>query len=187
MAKRPYRSIAVNQVDLKKLGTQVSGDRVVIGVDVAKTKFFASIMNAEQNVVITVRWLHPAQASEFTAFVASVASSAGSLQVAMEPSGVYGDATRYALIAAGFEVFRVSPKRSHDAKEVYDGVPSLHDAKSAAIIAKLHLDGASEPWPIKPDRERELTAALRALEIPEKQYQKNRNRLEGTPRVIGPS
>jgi hypothetical protein len=27
-------------------------------------------------------------------------------------------------------VFMQSPKRVHDAREVFDGVPSLHDAKS---------------------------------------------------------
>jgi len=53
----------------------------------------------------------------------------------------------------------VSPKRSHDAAEVYDGVPSLHDAKSSAIVAKLHLDSASERWAIRTDEARELDAA----------------------------
>ena len=61
---------------------------------------------------------------------------------------------------AGFEVFRVNPKRSHDAAEVYDGVPSLHDAKSAAIVAKLHLDAASERWAIRSDQERELDGVV---------------------------
>ncbi len=31
----------------------------------------------------------------------------------------------------GIALYRVSPKRVHDAAEVYDGVPSLHDAKAA--------------------------------------------------------
>jgi transposase len=61
---------------------------------------------------------------------------------------------------------------------VYDGVPSLHDAKSSAIVAKLHLDGASEPWPMRTDHERKLAAAIRMLEVFTKQFQQNRNRLE---------
>jgi transposase len=96
----------------------------------------------------------------------------------MEPSGVYGDALRFEIERAGFEVFRVSPKRSHDAAEVYDGVPSLHDAKSAAIVAKLHLDSASERWTIRSDQERELAAAVRVAEVFTRQFQQNRNRLE---------
>ena len=54
---------------------------------------------------------------------------------------------RVAMLEAGISVFRINPKRSRDAAEVYDGVPCLHDAKSAAILTKPHLDGLSEPWP----------------------------------------
>jgi transposase len=100
-----------------------------------------------------------------------------SVEIAMEPSGTYGDSLRYLLESAGFAVYRVNPKHTNDAKEIYDGVPSLHDAKSAAIIAKLHRDGRSQLWPIKDERERTLTASLRVLEIHSKQFQQNRNRL----------
>ena len=58
-------------------------------------------------------------------------------------------------------------------------MPSLHDAKSATLVAKLHLEGGSEPWPVATDQERGLRAALRVLTIYQKQFQKNRNRLEG--------
>ena len=49
----------------------------------------------------------------------------------MEPSGTYGDALRALFVEAGVWVYRISPKRVHDAAEIYDGVPSLHDAKAA--------------------------------------------------------
>ena len=101
------------------------------------------------------------------------------MKVAMEPSGVYGDALRWQLHSAGFEVVRVSPKKSHDMSEIYDGVPSSHDGKSAAIVAVLHHRGASEPWPPESERRRELTAALRLVEVFGKQFRQNRNRLEG--------
>ena len=179
MSKRPYRSVRVNNVNIAELCESVRGQPVVVGIDVGKADFFASFMNREQRrQIATIRWQHPAQTREFGRLVASVAEAADRVEVAMEPSGVYGDALRFLLITDGFPVFRVSPKRSHDAREVYDGVPSLHDAKGASIVAKLHLDGASEPWPIKSDRERELTATLRTLEVYEQQFQKNRNRLE---------
>jgi len=44
---------------------------------------------------------------------------------------------RHQLEQDAFPVFMVSGKRTHDAKEIFDGVPSLHDAKAAAIIARL--------------------------------------------------
>lgn len=68
------------------------------------------------------------------------------IEAVMESSGTYGDVLRHQLLEHGVPVFRVSGKRTHDAAEVYDGVPSLHDAKSAAIIAKPHIDGISAPW-----------------------------------------
>ena len=43
------------------------------------------------------------------------------LEVAMEPSGTYGDALQRHLSHLGLSVYRVSPKRVHDAAEVYDG------------------------------------------------------------------
>jgi transposase len=85
---------------------------------------------------------------------------------------------RHALLEQGIDVVRVSPKRTHDAAEVYDGVPSRHDAKAAAIVAKLHLDGASEAWLQRSDHERRLHAKLRTLSVYAKEYKRNRDRLE---------
>jgi transposase len=64
----------------------------------------------------------------------------------MEPTCTYGDAIRHQLVESGARMFVVSPKRTHDSKEVFDGVPSLHDAKSAVLIAKLHAMGLSKEW-----------------------------------------
>ena len=177
MTKRRYRSTEIKKVDVVQLAEAV-GDRVVIGVDIAKQDMFCAVMDAKAQVHSTVRWQHPQQSQAWQQMVEGLGADGRHVQVVMEPSGVYGDALRWSLEQAGIAVFRVNPKRSHDAAEVYDGVPSLHDAKSAAIVGKLHLDGGSEPWPMRTERERSLTAAVRLLEVYEKQFQKNRNRLE---------
>jgi transposase len=44
-------------------------------------------------------------------------------------------------------VWRVSPKAAHDYAEVFDGVPSQHDAKDAAVVAELAALGKAWPWP----------------------------------------
>ncbi|MCP4663814.1 MAG: IS110 family transposase, partial [bacterium] len=62
--------------------------------------------------------------------------------------------------------------RCHDAAEVYDGVPSTHDAKAAAIIGKLHLDGASEAWPLQSEEERALVAVVRTMQVYAVRYQR---------------
>jgi transposase len=178
MGKRRYRSTEVKEAKVDGLRERLAGDRVVVGIDVAKHNMFASVMDEAQRVHATVRWRHPEETRTFVAHLGKLRELGVEVETVMEPSGVYGDALRCEIQGAGFPVFRVNPKRSHDAAEVYDGVPSLHDAKSAAIVAKLHLDRASEPWPMRPPAERELDAAVRVAEVFTKQFQQNRNRLE---------
>jgi len=179
MGKRKYRAVQVNQVEVAPLSEALGAGRVVVSIDVAKEDFFAAVQDQEQRVHVTVKWKHPDTSWAFIGFLEELRCHGHEIEVVMEPSGTYGDPVRVKLLGRGFPVFRVNPKRSHDAAEVYDGVPSLHDAKSAAIIGKLHLDGASESWPLTSAEERQLSAALRVLEVHQKAFQRNRNRLEG--------
>ena len=64
----------------------------------------------------------------------------------MESTGVYGDTLRRQLREAGIEVHQMSASRVHDACEVYDGVPSMHDAKAIQVIGWLYFEGASRVW-----------------------------------------
>jgi len=177
MAKRRYRSVPVKDARPEMLAER-GGTGLIVGIDIAKERQFAAFTSRALEVVSTVRWEHPIETREFVALLEEVRANVGDIDVVMEPSGVYGDAIRYQLGAAGFDVHRVSPKRTHDAAEVYDGVPSLHDAKAAAIVAKLHLDGASSPWLVRPEAERDLVAQLRVIELHHKQARKGRNRIE---------
>jgi transposase len=178
MSHRKYRADNVKDLNVERLCASVAGRRVVLGIDVAKTGMFLAVMDKEEEVHATLKWSHPKETPKLLEVIGKLREQATRVDVAMEPSGVYGDALRHGLQAAGFTVHRVSPKRSHDMAEVYDGVASLHDAKSAAIVAKLHLDGASELWPIKSDQEREMQAELKVLDIHSKQCDANRYRLE---------
>jgi transposase len=69
--------------------------------------------------------------------------------VALEPSGTYGDPLRQAVTDAGLTVLRVSSKAAHDYAEVFDGVPSQHDGKDAAVVAELAALGKASPWPYR--------------------------------------
>jgi len=64
----------------------------------------------------------------------------------MESSGTYGDAFRQALGDAGVGLVRVSGKAVKDQSETFDGVPSQHDGKDAAIIADLAGRGKGRSW-----------------------------------------
>ena len=77
-------------------------------------------------------------------------SAGRKLVVAMESSGTYGDCLRQALADNDIKVQRVSSKAAHDYAEVFDGVPSQHDGKDAAVVAELAALGKAMPWEYQP-------------------------------------
>jgi transposase len=84
------------------------------------------------------------------------------LVVALEPTGTYGDPLRQALARANVPVFRVSPKMAKDYAEIFDGVPSQHDGKDAAVVAELAALGRCWPWAWQPlsAAEQEMVACV---------------------------
>ena len=177
MKKHTYRAVKVKQVDVNRLRQEIGGEEIVFGVDVGKEKMYGAVMTSAREVLVTVKWESPWENKDVAEWLTSLGSS--EVSVAMEPSGSYGDAFRHQVTAAGMRVYRVSAKRSHDAAEVYDGVSSWHDAKSAGIVAKLHIDGASEVWLERTEAERKLGAALSLVQMYDEQYHRGLNRLEG--------
>jgi len=178
MNKRRYRTTEFKKVNWEAIEKQTLGQpRIVVSVDVAKDDFVGTVMSVDRRPVETFKWTHPQQTR---AVVTGLLGSFGPtrLEVVMEPSGTYGDALRGLFGAAGVAVFRISPKRVHDAAELYDGVPSLHDAKAAYLIARLHLDGVSQPWHEPSEQRRMLSAQLGLLEMYKERYQRSLNRLE---------
>jgi len=177
MKKRVYKATKVKKLNLAKLKKEVEGKNIIFSVDVAKEDFMATILGQDREVVITISWKHPSE-SQLILDVMLKELRWNSLEVAMEPSGTYGDSLRAQFQEQGISVFRVSPKRCHDASEVFDGVPSSHDAKAAAIIGWLHLQGSSEEWPMQGDEQRELAAAIKIMELHDDTYYRYVNRLE---------
>lgn len=183
MKKRTYRTVKINDLDQPALDAAVQGRRLIVGIDVAKVDMVAAladrdaeIVDGQVEVLKTIKWRHPTETPLFVELVASL--PAASVELVMEPTGTYGDALRYQLQSRGLTVFRVSSKKVHDGAEVYDGVPSSHDAKASAIIVKLQLDRLGKPWPIETNELRELKAALRVMAFHDRQVQEVINHLE---------
>lgn len=176
MNKHRYQAKELPHVDWAGLAEAVDGQRVVFGVDVAKADFYGVLMVGDVEVVATLTWQHPRETRALGGWLRAL--PAAGIEVVLEPSGTYGDAVREFLRALGFAVYLVSPKRVHDAAEVYDGVPSLHDAKAAYLIARLHLAGASKPWREVPEPRREHQALVAELELYQDAHRRNLNRLE---------
>jgi len=179
MKKRRYRATNVKQANWEKIASLAAGQQVVFSVDVAKDDFFGVLMKTDRSVIDTIKWVHPQQTREVGEHLLQDLG-AQYLEVVMEPSGTYGDALRGYLTGLGLAVYRVSPKRVHDAAEVYDGVPSLHDAKSAYLIGRVHLDGASASWEELVESRRDHHALIAELDLYQGQHQANLNRLEAS-------
>ena len=178
MSKHRYQTTDVKQVNWSAVRSRAGEERIVFAVDVAKEDFVGVLMKADRSVIKTVKWKHPEQTRDLIKGIVEIVNPER-LEVVMEPSGSYGDPLRRKFNVLGIQVYLTSPKRVHDAAEVYDGVPSLHDAKAAYLIGRLHLDGGSSPWKELSVERRDMKAAVSRMNFYKDRFQKNLNMLEG--------
>lgn len=148
--KRTFRRVSVKQVELeevRELGTQHPQEPVSVGLDIAKGE-----------VVVIVRWQsgefekpwsvrNPTEIGCLIQRLLVLQEACQHVTVGIESTGTYGEAVRQSLTKAGLPVERVSGKSVSDYKEIFDGVPSQHDGKDAAIIAELTAFGKGTAWP----------------------------------------
>jgi len=180
MKKRIYRTMPVNAFQPCSIRRESIGAKLTVGIDIAKVDMVATLVAADKQVLATLRWKAPAENPALIAILRHFRTADIPVEVAMEPSGTYGDVLRHQIVSDGFPVFMINGKRTSDAKEVYDGVPSMHDAKAAGIIAKLHLDGISRRFsPLSPDRQ-QLRAAISIMDLHQQRYLQLVGHLEGS-------
>jgi transposase len=177
MSKGRYHSVECKGVDWDALAAQVAGRCLVFAVDVAKHDFVACVQVKGEAPLVRVKWQHPAETPALLAGLGRL-TAAGPVEAVMEATGTYGDALRWQLGQLGATLYRVGAKRVHDAAEVFDGVPSLHDLKAADIIAELHELGHSQVWVEADTQRRALTAQLKMLHQCKARQQQELNRLE---------
>jgi transposase len=161
MKSKAYRGTAVNRIDGSRLGAGREGQAVTVGVDVGKYQLAVVARWADGAFERPWSVANPEQVPVLVALLGELGRR-HRLTVALEPSGTYGDALRQALGDAGIAVRRVSPKAAHDYAEVFDGVPSQHDHKGAAVVAELAALGKAWPWPYvaRSEWEQELASCV---------------------------
>lgn len=179
MKRRAYRRTAIKDFEAASVVNRTEDAGLVLGIDVAKTDMVAALTTRSGEVLVTLAWKHVEETPLLLAKLHELRRLRYSIEAVMEPSGSYGDVLRHQLEEAGVLVYRVSGKRVHDAREVYDGVSSLHDAKCAAIIAKLHVDGRTSVWESRSDGDRALKAAVSTMDLFQVQYLRLIHQLEG--------
>lgn len=148
MRKNAYRATAVKSVQVTEVISQLSEGAAVMGLDIGKHAVFAVIRDAAGNFQRPWRVRHPQDVHELVKRAEAI-SRERPLLIALESTGTYGDPLRQALTNAGLQVHRVGSKATSDYKEIFDGVPSAHDGKDAAVVAELAAIGKSSPWPMR--------------------------------------
>ena len=148
MKREAYRTIDVKQVLVESLIAERAALSAVVGIDVAKSESLAVVRWPSGEFERPWRVKTPEEIPMLVDRLRKL-SHGRQLLIAMEPTGTYGDALRQALTDAGLVVHRVSGKAVHDYAEIFDGVPSQHDGKDAAIVAELAALGKSSPWPYR--------------------------------------
>jgi transposase len=150
MSRRAYRATGVNDVKWDQIALKKEGLGVTLGVDVGKFDALVVCRWADGRFERPWRVKNPREIRTFMALTKRVQVDR-KLVVAMESSGTYGDALRQALSDNGIEIQRIGGKAAHDYAEIFDGVPSQHDGKDAAVVAELAALGKGRPWPYDAD------------------------------------
>lgn len=146
MKSKAYSASVVNRVDAVKITKGRRGQALVIGTDVGKYEVLAVARWPDASFERPWRVSNPDEIAVLVSLLSRLRQGR-QLAVAMEPSGTYGDPLRQALSDAKIPVRRVSPKAAHDYAEIFDGVPSQHDGKDAAVVAELAALGKCSDWP----------------------------------------
>src|SRR5262245_15198862 len=178
MKSKAYRAVAVNHLQLDPL-LQRPEPLVHAGLDVGKDHILCVLRWAADDFERPWRCRNPADLVALAQVLRRLGQGRR-LLVALEPTGTYGDALRQALQQAGLIAHRVSPKAAADYAEIFDGVPSQHDGKDAAVVAELAAQGRSWPWPLAlpSEAEQELAFQVDWLDGQRRQTQLWYGRLE---------
>lgn len=163
--KHTYRSIEIQKVTAAQILAWIVTPVVILALDVAKKRVLVAIANAAGEAARLVHFAMPAELPTLLELGRELARAGRTVQLVQEPTGTYGDPIAAGAHTAGLEVFLVSPKRTHDAAELFDGVPSKHDPKDATILARLHAQGLSRRWQPMPEERREMRALVAEREL----------------------
>lgn len=153
----------------KKLAMIRSVRTVIVGVDIAKKKHWACIMDAQTEVPLGRAFSFDNTKDGFVRLVeearrARDKAGAEHIVVGMEPSGHYWKPLASSLAAAGLTVVTVNPMHVSRAKEFDDNSPTKNDRKDAWVIARRVGDADFFIWREPEDVYAELRGLAQARE-----------------------
>lgn len=153
VSKRAYSRVKVKSVDVYQLTAKAKDvAKVSLGLDIGKLEIVACLRWSQGQFERPWSVNNPFEINALVELCVEM-SKVVEMVVAMESTGTYGDAVRRALTVAKIPVMRVAGKHVSDYTEIFDGVPSQHDGKDAAMIAELSAMGKGAIWNYIPDPE----------------------------------
>jgi transposase len=189
--KTPYSLVDVKNISVESIVSIHKGQALIVGVDVAKQELIACLYWPDRSFDRPWRVQSPGEIQLFIETLKQLSNSC-QMVVAMESSGTYGDVLRQALSDQGLEVKRVSSKAVKDHAETFDGVPSQHDGKEAAVIGELCWMGKGRlwPWQQRPEEDQAMRFWIRRLDTAQRIKQVYCGKLESLlarhwPEVFG--
>ncbi len=166
--RRAYRRIGVNEIDgiqLVEAALTAGKSGTVLGLDIAKSEIVGCVRWGQGSFERPWKIVNPREISMLVELAQLLKSKCDGFTVGLESTGTYGDAVRRALTDASISVQRISGKAVSDYKEIFDGVPSQHDGKDAAMIAELVAIGKGTLWPYSPLNENQQRIRHQVLRI----------------------
>lgn len=179
--RRAYKRVKINSIDKASLFFSLRNDKsAILGLDVAKSEIVACLRSESAEFERPWSLLNPLEIGELVKICEELRTQGLQIQVALESTGTYADSLRLAMDRAKFKVFRVGGKSVSDYREIFDGVPSQHDGKDAAMIAELCAIGKGKVWIYQPQSESmcEIAHQVRRMDALQKESVQWHGRLE---------
>lgn len=180
-----YKSVPVKNVSLRFLKNVSQRSTIHVGIDIGKHKLYVVVRwtpPRSQSVIYENPWLVKSP-SEIPLLINKLVklTKKNKIVIGIESTGTYGDPLRQAMADADLVVHQVRCKLTHDYAEIFDGVPSQHDGKDAAVIAELIAQGKSRPWPFLPLQETdgEIQYQVKRMLESGRDFERHRGKLEG--------
>lgn len=130
----------------KKLALVRSEHTLVVGVDIAKRRHWASIVDGRTELPIGSPFRFQNSSEGFSRLLGQInrakeQTGATRAVVGMEPTGHYWKPLAWHLRQAGFTVVLVNPAHVKRSKELDDNSPAKSDRKDTWVIAQLVMQG----------------------------------------------
>lgn len=145
-----------------------TGEEVIIGVDCGKVAFYGAVMSGCWKVFDVVYF----ERNDIKKFIKTLKETFSQpITLVLEPTGTYSDPLINQARQAGFKVVRIEGSRVNKAATVFDGIPSLHDGKSAYLLARLYLCDVGKDWKQPTEEALDLRALVNIEQITNKTLQ----------------